>query len=290
MTGALGVGLARGLTWDEMLRLASAAAAINVTRHGAGSGRVDAITELADRVRVVEAVVNDGRGRHERRRCRVAARPHALAEMMRRLGHEPIVVAPRDASGASAAIGRIELDHPTQVTRVTLRSRSTTSSPTPSTGRRASRRCSPPAAGSTASSQGSSSGINMGTNTGHSILHSGTVGAALTAATFGLSALAVSLAVSKPMAWRRPTSTWPRRSTCSTAPAGHGAQRQRPAPQGEGEPGPLRWAELDRFGSFRVAVAERRDAEVQLEYRARGSGTGSTRSRTRRSSTAGSPR
>ena len=56
MTGALGVGLARGLTWDETLRLASAAAAINVTRHGAGSGRVDAITELADRVRVVEAV------------------------------------------------------------------------------------------------------------------------------------------------------------------------------------------------------------------------------------------
>ena len=56
MTGALGVGVARGLTWDEMLRLASAAAAINVTRHGAGSGRADAITELADRVRVVEAV------------------------------------------------------------------------------------------------------------------------------------------------------------------------------------------------------------------------------------------
>ena len=27
MTGALGVGLARGLAWDEMLRLASAAAA-----------------------------------------------------------------------------------------------------------------------------------------------------------------------------------------------------------------------------------------------------------------------
>ena len=45
------------------------------------------------------------------------------------------------------------------------------------------------------------SGINMGTNTGHSILHSGTVGAALTAATFGLSGLAVSLAVSEPMAW-----------------------------------------------------------------------------------------
>jgi 5'-nucleotidase len=37
------------------------------------------------------------------------------------------------------------------------------------------------------------SGINAGTNTGRSILHSGTVGAALTAATLGMSGLAVSL-------------------------------------------------------------------------------------------------
>ena len=56
MTGALGVGLARGLGWDEMLRLASGAAAVNVTRHGSGSGRADAIVELAERVRIVEAV------------------------------------------------------------------------------------------------------------------------------------------------------------------------------------------------------------------------------------------
>ncbi len=56
MTGALGVGGARGLAWEEMLRLASAAAAVNVTRHGAGSGRADAIVELAERVHVVEAV------------------------------------------------------------------------------------------------------------------------------------------------------------------------------------------------------------------------------------------
>ncbi len=55
MTGALGVGLARGLSWDETLRLASGAAAVNVTRHGSGSGRADAIVELAERVQIVEA-------------------------------------------------------------------------------------------------------------------------------------------------------------------------------------------------------------------------------------------
>jgi 5'-nucleotidase len=39
------------------------------------------------------------------------------------------------------------------------------------------------------------SGINRGPNTGHAVLHSGTVGAALTASTLGLPALAVSLDV-----------------------------------------------------------------------------------------------
>jgi 1-phosphofructokinase len=56
MTAALGVGLARGLGWAETLRLASAAGAVNVTRHGSGSGRADAITELAELVRIDGAV------------------------------------------------------------------------------------------------------------------------------------------------------------------------------------------------------------------------------------------
>lgn len=42
------------------------------------------------------------------------------------------------------------------------------------------------------------SGINNGPNTGFAVLHSGTVGAALTAANFGVSALAVSIAASSP--------------------------------------------------------------------------------------------
>jgi len=45
------------------------------------------------------------------------------------------------------------------------------------------------------------SGINHGPNTGMAVLHSGTVGAALTAASQGLPALAVSLATAHPTHW-----------------------------------------------------------------------------------------
>ena len=54
MTAALGVGLGRGLTWEETLRLAAAAAAVNVTRHGSGTGRADAIAGLTERIELVE--------------------------------------------------------------------------------------------------------------------------------------------------------------------------------------------------------------------------------------------
>jgi 5'-nucleotidase len=45
------------------------------------------------------------------------------------------------------------------------------------------------------------SGINHGPNTGHAVLHSGTVGAALTATTFGRPSLAVSIGVGSPVHW-----------------------------------------------------------------------------------------
>jgi len=45
------------------------------------------------------------------------------------------------------------------------------------------------------------SGINHGPNTGQAILHSGTVGAALTATSHGLPALALSLATERPTHW-----------------------------------------------------------------------------------------
>ena len=54
MTAGLAVGLSRGLSWEETLRLAAAASAVNVTRHGSGSGRSDAIAEPARRVSIAE--------------------------------------------------------------------------------------------------------------------------------------------------------------------------------------------------------------------------------------------
>lgn len=50
MTAGLAVGLARGLDPMATLRLAAAAGALNVTRHGLGSGRRHAIEEIAGRV------------------------------------------------------------------------------------------------------------------------------------------------------------------------------------------------------------------------------------------------
>lgn len=45
------------------------------------------------------------------------------------------------------------------------------------------------------------SGINKGPNTGNAVLHSGTVGAALTASTHGLPALAISVSAADPTHW-----------------------------------------------------------------------------------------
>jgi 1-phosphofructokinase len=54
MTAALAVATARNLDATETLRLAAAAGAVNVTRHGLGSGRADAIAQLAENVVVTE--------------------------------------------------------------------------------------------------------------------------------------------------------------------------------------------------------------------------------------------
>lgn len=52
MTAELAVGCARGLAPEEALRLAAAAGAMNVTRHGLGSGRRQSIETIAGRVEV----------------------------------------------------------------------------------------------------------------------------------------------------------------------------------------------------------------------------------------------
>jgi len=53
MTAALALGLSRGLATEDLLRLAAAAGALNVTRRGLGSGRRENVEALAARVEVV---------------------------------------------------------------------------------------------------------------------------------------------------------------------------------------------------------------------------------------------
>jgi 5'-nucleotidase len=114
------------------------------------------------------------------------------------------------------------------------------------------------------------SGINAGPNTGHATLHSGTVGAALTAATFGVSALAVSTEVGDPMRWDTACSQLESvLGELEAAPAGTVLNLNAPAcpPDRVRE---LRWATLDRFGSVRLAITSVQESWVQLEYRSTG--------------------
>jgi 1-phosphofructokinase len=52
MTAALAVAAARGLAFEDGLRVAAAAAALNVSRHGLGTGRRDSIEDIAGRVEI----------------------------------------------------------------------------------------------------------------------------------------------------------------------------------------------------------------------------------------------
>jgi 1-phosphofructokinase len=62
MTAALAVGAATGLDFEGSLRLAAAAAVLNISRHGLGTGRLDAIAEIAERVELIDLRRLGGRG------------------------------------------------------------------------------------------------------------------------------------------------------------------------------------------------------------------------------------
>jgi 5'-nucleotidase len=104
------------------------------------------------------------------------------------------------------------------------------------------------------------SGVNAGINTGHSVLHSGTVGGALTAATFGASGLAVSLDVDGiAVADRR----WDTAVGVAVDVAGWMLEQQTGTVLNVNVPSyarddlrGARWAGLDRFGYFHLASAD----------------------------------
>jgi 5'-nucleotidase len=115
------------------------------------------------------------------------------------------------------------------------------------------------------------SGINPGANTGRAVLHSGTVGAALTAANFGASGLAVSLHTGEPMQW----ATAAEHATAALewlrgAPVRTVVNLNVPDLPPDGVRG-VRWASLAPFGTVRAAIAESdQPGRLQMELRATG--------------------
>jgi 5'-nucleotidase len=109
------------------------------------------------------------------------------------------------------------------------------------------------------------SGINAGINTGHSIIHSGTVGAALTANTFKMKGLAISVGQSDPWQW----------GTAARFAAGAAewlvARKESPhilninvPPVPYEDVVGIHWADLDEFGYIRVATADLQDRRLQV--------------------------
>ncbi len=117
------------------------------------------------------------------------------------------------------------------------------------------------------------SGINAGINTGHSVIHSGTVGAVLTARTFGANGLAVSLAASEPWRWDTAAEVADSVVEWILARSGHCTTLNLNIPAVDGsELKGLRWADLDEFGYFRVAIADLPGQRLQFEVGAPDSG------------------
>jgi 5'-nucleotidase len=125
----------------------------------------------------------------------------ALTAGLAGAGHDVVVVAPSgECSGSGAAIGRLHRAGPIACTQVTW---------TELPGVAVYALDALPAATVYAGLVGTfgprpdlvASGINPGLNSGHLVLHSGTVGAALTAATLGVPGVAVSLAWGEVQHW-----------------------------------------------------------------------------------------
>jgi 5'-nucleotidase len=192
---------------------------------------------------------------------------HALARVALDEGLEVRVAAPtRESSGASASLGAVESDGRVVVESVTIDSLEGASTIAVRAApafivRSAVHGIFGPAPDLVLS------GINMGPNTGHAVLHSGTVGAALTAATHGRPALAVSLGSGgdqwhweTAMEHARPVLKWLLDQQAPLA-----LNLNVPNRASEGVRG-LRRAPLAAFGVVQAKVTESGHGYVHLEY------------------------
>ncbi len=195
---------------------------------------------------------------------------HILAAALDRAAYDVIVVAPdRDRSGIGAAIGLVHADEHLDVAKVEMPG---------CPGIPAYAIDGPPGLCVCAGRLGAFgdppdivvSGVNPGCNTGRAILHSGTVGAALTAQSFGCSALAVSVDVGNE--WRFDTAARIAVDVLPMlldAPSRSVLNLNVPA-RGYADVLGIRWARLAAFGSVRAAMVESGDGGLQFELRATG--------------------
>ncbi len=192
----------------------------------------------------------------------------ALAGALAAAGHEIIAIAPEgDRSGSGAAIGNLgdgamlryrsmPLAGLDQVESIELDG--------------------PPALCVFAAALGAfgpppelvASGVNPGLNTGRLTLHSGTVGAALTAANLGLSAVAVSIAGREAtiehwdVAAQLATDVVDQLAVATTTTTINLSVPDRAA----ADLGELRWGTLAPFGNIRTEVIDRTDERIELGF------------------------
>ena len=186
-------------------------------------------------------------------------------------GHDVVVAAPLDdRSGSSAALGRLHVDD----TIVLEDRRLEGLDGTPCFGVEG-----PPALCVMAARLGGLgpvpdlvvSGINPGPNTGRAVLHSGTVGAALTGANFGISGLAVSMGVGDVYLWETAAELatgaldWLLGQPAKTVVNLNVPNRPLSEVRG------VRWATLAPFGTVRAALVEAQGGSgLQMELREHG--------------------
>jgi 5'-nucleotidase len=176
-----------------------------------------------------------------------------------------VVVAPdRDWSGSGAAIGELDIDRPLPVNRVEIPGAADVE---------AWSLAGPPAATVIAGMLGGFgdppelvvSGINAGLNTGRTVLHSGTVGAALTAQNFGISGLAVSVAVGERWHWDTAAALAVEVLDLVTAAPPRSVLNLNVPACPRAEVRGVRWTRVAAYGAVRARVRQRGDAALELE-------------------------
>jgi 5'-nucleotidase len=193
----------------------------------------------------------------------------ALASALHRAGHRIQVVAPvADLSGAGASIGPLHRSE-----RIPVSEREWPE--LPGVPVLAIER--PPATAVYLACLGAfgerpdvvASGINPGANTGHLVLHSGTVGAALTAAGLGISALAVSMRWDEHAHYH-----WETASTLAVPALDWVLEQSGPTVLNLNVPNRpiselrgVRDAALAPYGEFWVASSDLRDGDLRIEFR-----------------------